>query len=138
MLKSGGKSAMTDYRGLIPLLPTDCIEETLHFYQEVLGFEVADSRYEQGGLEWVRLRGGRAQIMFYSPMALGNVPPEFKRPSTLMLYLQTENLSALHLRLKGEGYGVSAIESTFYGMQEFELADPNGYTVKFGEAVIDI
>lgn len=129
---------MMAYRGLIPLLPSDCIEETARFYQEVLGFEIADSRYEQGGLEWLRLRGGHAQMMFYSPLALGNIPPEFKRPSTLMLYLQTENMAAFHARLKAEGHAVSEIESTFYGMQEFEVADPNGYTVKFGEPVVDI
>ena len=126
---------MTHFRGQIPMLPSDSIEETQRFYHEVLGFEVAGSRYEQGGLEWIRLHAGQAQIMFYSPMASGDMPPEISTPASMILYFQLDDLPALHAQLKAAGHAVSDIGVTFYGMQEFEMSDPNGYTLMFGEPI---
>jgi uncharacterized glyoxalase superfamily protein PhnB len=126
---------MWRYRGQIPMLPTDCIEETLAFYRDQLGFNLVDSHEEAGGLEWLRLRGGDAQVMFYSPMAVGDDSAHLEHPESMVVYLQVEGLDALHGHLQSAGEQVSPLRATFYGMNEFELVDPNGYTLIFGELV---
>lgn len=125
---------MWRYHGQIPMLPTDHIEETLAFYRDRLGFELTDSRDQDGSLEWLRLRGGEAQVMFYSPMAAGDRPVRIRRPECMVIYLQVEGLAELHAHLQAAGEPASPVRVTFYRMNEFDLADPNGYTLTFGEA----
>lgn len=121
------------FRRQTPLLPVDDVQEVVRFYQDTLGFEVVASRQEQGELEWCRLRSGKVELMFYSPMADGDAPAELPDRKAIILYLVPEDLSLLHRQLGSGGWKVSAIRATYYGMDEFDMQDPAGYTVMFGQ-----
>ncbi len=123
---------MPKYIAQIPMLPSGCIEKTQAFYEDVLGFTVIDTHLEEGSLEWIRLRADAAQVMFYNPEASGNAQVQFPSPESMVIYLQVDALDKLHARLKAQGLPVSEIRVTFYGMNEFDLADPNSYTLTFG------
>lgn len=123
------------YRGQIFMLPTSAIEATGAFYRDVLGFSEVASRQEAGRLEWIRLKADRAQLMFYDPAALGDAPVEVNAPESMVVYLQVEGLEGLHAELEAAGQAVSNVRATFYGMTEFDLRDPNGYTLTFGESL---
>ena len=47
-----------------------------------------------------------------------------------------EGIEALHERLSNEKRGVSELRVTFYGMKEFDLRDPAGYTAKQQQAAL--
>lgn len=116
-----------------PLLPVDDVEEVIRFYRDALGFEVVDSHQVQGELEWCRLRSGKAELMFYSPLADGDAPAELRDRKAVALYLRPEDLYALHEQLVGQGHKVGGIRATFYGMDEFDMPDVTGYTLVFGQ-----
>lgn len=122
------------FRRQTPLLPVDDLEEVVRFYQDALGFELIDSHQVQGELEWCRLRSGKAQLMFYSPVADGDAPAELRDRKAVALYLIPEDLYALHEQLAGQGYKVGEIRATFYGMDEFDMPDVTGYTLMFGQS----
>lgn len=126
-----------EFRRQTPLLPVDSVEEIIRFYQKALGFEVVSSHQVQGELEWCRLRSGKAELMFYSPLADGDASPELRDRKAIALYLIPTDLFLLHEQLGSQGYKVSAIRATFYGMDEFDMLDPSGYTLMFGQVSED-
>ena len=42
-------------------------------------------------------------------------------------------MRALHQSLKDAGLAVSELEERFYGMLEFEMTDPDGHMLSFGQ-----
>ncbi len=50
--------------GLIPLLQTNSLSETIEFYTRTLGFEVASTYPPEGEPGWCMLRDGSVSIMF--------------------------------------------------------------------------
>jgi uncharacterized glyoxalase superfamily protein PhnB len=44
-----------------------------------------------------------------------------------------EDVVALHAEAKGKAFQVSDLRVTFYGMKEFEVRDPDGHILWFGQ-----
>jgi len=51
------------------------------------------------------------------------------------LFIEVVGVDALHDRLKPSVTIVMPIETKFYGMREFAIADPDGYIITFAERV---
>ena len=51
----------------------------------------------------------------------------------MSFYFYPDNVVALHESLKSRGYTVSDLRVTFYQMKEFEMEDPDGYQLWFGQ-----
>ena len=121
------------YRRLTPLLPVEDLEGVIRFYTDVLGFDLTSSRQQQGELEWCRLRCGKVEVMFFSPEADGDAPAELPGRKSVILYLFPSDLDVLYRDLKAKGCSVSPMRATFYGLDEFDLSDPTGYTLVFAQ-----
>lgn len=126
--------AMTN---LIPMLCVSDVRKSLDFYRDTLGFELEspESKFEHDGvLCWCSIRSGQTQLMLTSGHALDN-DNEQKRigRGSAMFYFYPDDLMALFEALKTKGYEVSETRVTFYRMKEFELRDPDGYTLWFGQ-----
>lgn len=118
---------------LIPMLMCEDTQESIRFYGEVLGFEVVDRMDTVGRTGWASLRQGRTQIMLASPSYVpAGVRVEGRFPQ-LVLYFYPDDVVQLHARVSEKGYQPSALVVRFYGMKEFELIDPSGHMLTFGQ-----
>ena len=102
---------------------------TIAFYRDVLGFEV---REEAGATEALY---GPARIRFgaedYAPDDWETPRP----PGSAMLFFQTGNVAAMHAAIRRRGGNPSEIEKVnWIKMQMFEIHDPDGHTLWFGQS----
>ncbi len=121
-------------KNIIPMLATGDMEETVAFYRDVLGFEVRD-KFESGGRTWwcELVRDGQA-LMFTQHEVDVDAPGAragFGQTS-INLYLD-ESVEEFHARLKQQGVAVSELHVAFYGVKQFDLRDPTGYTLVIGQ-----
>ncbi|HMN45391.1 MAG TPA: VOC family protein [Povalibacter sp.] len=114
------------FEAVTPRLPVANVEKALAFYVDQLGFQV--------GWKWG------------NPVTHGNVcrdsisldlisAPE-GRHGTAMAYVQLSGVDAYFSELKGRDLGVSKPEDRPYGMRDFEVVDPDGNRLAFGEPTV--
>jgi uncharacterized glyoxalase superfamily protein PhnB len=114
---------------LRPVLYVSNMDETIRFYQDVLGFQCV-SRIDG----WAALRNGEVEIMISLPNA--HVP--FEKPLfTGSFYFNPEDVDSLWEDLKDKAPVVYPIENFHYGMREFAVRDNNGYCLQFGSEIKD-
>ena len=102
---------------LIPMLPVRSMPASVEFYQK-LGFAV-EKRNDQW--RWAMLSHGECRLMVDESI---NVHPGAPRDS--VLYLYPDDLAAYHRQVRVNGLEIPDLETTFYGMTEFRLEDPDG------------
>ena len=86
-----------------------------------------------GKTGWASLKQGQTQIMLASPSYIPDPVKVEGRYPQLMLYFYPDDVVALHQTVKAKGYQPSDLTVRFYGMQEFELVDPSGHVLVFGQ-----
>ena len=93
---------------------------SVRFYRDTLGFEV---REQAGAIEAVY---GPAQVQFLTP---GSV-----RESAI-LFFQTADVAAMHAAILARGGTPSGLDKVnWIKMRMFEIRDPDGHTLWFGES----
>jgi catechol 2,3-dioxygenase-like lactoylglutathione lyase family enzyme len=113
---------------LTPMLQTTDFPATIAFYSEVLGFALV-GRWPDEAPQWCMLSRGDVRVMFMTNEHCG--PPSLSGT----LYIETDDVLAIHQSLEGRVEILWGPEVYHYGMLEFAIKDPNGYTISFGQAV---
>ena len=108
----------------IPMLPVRSMPSSVEFYLE-LGFEI---ERRNDDWRWAMLRFGESRLMLDASI---NVHPG--NPRDNVLYLYPDDIVAYHGRLRSSGVDVPDLETTFYGMTEFRIADPDGNRLWIGQ-----
>ena len=111
-------------RRLVPIQPVANIPASAAFYEK-LGF-VVEERNDQWG--WARLRCGDCQVMLDQSI---NLHPGIPRISVLYLYPQ--DVVEFHRQIRENGLCVPDLDTTFYGMTEFRIEDPDGNRLWVGQ-----
>jgi predicted enzyme related to lactoylglutathione lyase len=103
------------------------MEETLAFYHEVLGFEVARKSSEYSIVE----RDG--QTIHFMKAASEEVMRCVRGHTEI--YIEVSNIAALweHVKAFKDRYKIRDLFDRDYGMTEFHIGDPNGCLVFVGE-----
>lgn len=109
---------------LVPMLPVRSLERSISFYGK-LGFAVEQKREEWG---WAMLAFGDCRIMIDCSI---NTRPDAARLS--VLYLYPEDIRAYHQQVRSAGLSIPDLETTFYGLTEFRLDDPDGNRMWIGQ-----
>lgn len=109
---------------LIPMLPVKSMPASVEFYRK-LGFGVERRKDEWG---WAMLRFDECRLMVDQSI---NVHPELPRMS--VIYLYPENIVEYHSQVRANGLEIPDLETTFYGLTEFRLDDPDGNRLWVGE-----
>ena len=109
---------------LIPMLPVRNIRASAAFYQK-LGFDIEDRNDDW---RWAMLRFGECRLMVDQSI---NVDPEAPRNS--VLYLYPDDIAEYHKHVRENGLDVPDLETTFYGMTEFRIEDPDGNRLWIGQ-----
>ena len=109
---------------LIPMLPVKSMPASVDFYQK-LGFSV-ERRQDDWG--WAMLRFDEVRLMVDQSI---NLHPGATRQS--VLYLYPENIVEYHQQVRNNGLAVPDLDTTFYGMTEFRIDDPDGNRLWIGQ-----
>lgn len=118
---------------LVPMLMCRDTQASVAFYTEVLGFEVRDRMDDVGRSGWASLRRGGTTIMLASPTYIpAGVRVDGRFPQSLY-YIYVSDAAALRASIVAKGVVASELTERFYGMKEFEIVDPEGHVLVFGE-----
>ncbi len=109
---------------LIPMLPVRSMPASVAFYLK-LGFSVEQ---KNDSWRWAMLSFGDCRLMLDESI---NVHPDL--PRTSVLYLYPEDIHAYHEQLRSKGLDVPDLKTTFYGMSEFRINDPDGNRLWIGQ-----
>ena len=124
---------MPKLKDMVTMLICDDVQESIRFYSDILGFRVVDRMDHIGKSGWASISHGSVQIMLASPSYLLEPVKVEGRYPQLMLYFYPEDVVRLHGELCDAGYKPTDLVVRFYGMKEFELIDPSGHVLVFGE-----
>lgn len=118
------------------MLSVSDLKRTMAFYGERLGFDILNS-FGEPEPRWCLLGRDDVRIMFNQPpqdemTALPQRAKDFQ-----VFYFYPDDVVALHATWKSTGLPVSELRVTDYGMKEFELRDPDGYWLWFGQGTSD-
>ena len=122
---------------MVPMLICKDTQESIQFYTEVLGFNIAERMDDVGKSGWASLELGAARLMLASPTYLPDAQKTEGRYPQAMYYFYPENVEQLHSEVREKGYEVTELTDRFYGMREFEMVDPSGHMLVFGQDIAD-
>jgi predicted enzyme related to lactoylglutathione lyase len=112
-----------------PMLATDKMEETILFYQEVLGFTPTMKSPDYSIVE----RDGQT---IHFQKAASEAVMKCMREHT-EIYIEVSGIHELweHVKTFKHRYKIRDLFDREYGMTEFHIADPNGCLVFVGEPI---
>lgn len=123
MRTSDAKSST--FEGVTPRLPVSDVDTALAFYIEKLGLQL--------GWKWGEPVSHANVCRNGVSFDLISVPPG--RQGTAMAYVQMTGVDAYHAELKAKSVNVTAVEDRPYGMRDFEVEDPSGNRIAFGQSL---
>ena len=123
----------TKLKDLIPILICEDVQKSITFYCDFLGFEVVDRMDDVGKTGWASLLNGDVQIMLGSASYLPEPKKTDGKYPQVQYYLYPEDVVAMRESILAKNYPVSDLAVWFYGMKEFELTDPDGHMIVFGQ-----
>jgi uncharacterized glyoxalase superfamily protein PhnB len=112
---------------VVPMVHVPDVRRTVDWYREI-GFDVTET-YADGrdGLSFAMVSFGAGEVMF---SAGGRTSTRYRRE--VDLYAYTEDVDALHERIKDRVEIVEGPHDMFYGMREVIARDLNGFWITFG------
>jgi catechol 2,3-dioxygenase-like lactoylglutathione lyase family enzyme len=118
-------------QALSPILWTKNLQETVFFYETVLGFT---SR--SGFPNFAAFSRDNAEIMFVIPNGEPDDKDFFPKPLlTGSIYIFTKDVDELWESVKDRVNVKSSICDREYLMRDFAIVDNNGYEIVFGEDI---
>ena len=116
------------------MLASGDMHGTIAFYRDVLGFSLGDKFESSGVISWCEMKLGGSVLMFteHETNTDGLGAKELFAQTTIALYV--DNVEEVYEDLVAKGLTVSALRVTFYGMKEFDIQDPTGYTLLIGQS----
>jgi uncharacterized glyoxalase superfamily protein PhnB len=124
---------------LTPNLIVSSVERSLAFYTEVLGFARAMTVPDQSPFVFASVTSGDVEIFFNDKSTVAKENPQFAGLSIggggNTMFIEVEQVDALHDRITSLASIVMAIHTQWYGMREFAITDPDGYVITFAERV---
>ena len=115
---------------VMPMIVVASVDAVRNYYVDRLGFShVMGMVGKDGQLDFCTVVMGEARIMFMRGPG-DNPSPAGKQP--VEIYLEVEDVDALHNRLKTKGVTISdPLTLQWWGDRTFKVLDPNGYEIWF-------
>lgn len=128
-----------DLRGLTILLQVYDMPASVHFYRELLGFEIVTASPLLPGnrFHWALLRRGEVELMLNTAYEFDEERPVPADPARVaahgdtILYFGCPDVDAVYDELRGKGIAVEPPEVARYGMKQLNVRDPDGYALVF-------
>lgn len=126
-------TSVTDMDGLTPMLMCKDVQTAITFYTDVLGFTVNGRMDNIGTSGWAALQNGPATIMLAIPSYIPRAELTDGRFTQSTYYYYVKDVVGLQARVRDKGYETSELMVRFYGLKEFEMLDPEGHMMTFGQ-----
>jgi uncharacterized glyoxalase superfamily protein PhnB len=123
---------------LSPNLISKSVNSSVDFYTKHLGFSLVASVPEQGTYDWAMIQRDSVTLMFQSLPSLQQDMPSLKletKGSLGTFFIKMKGIDELYDSVKGKVEISLDMRTTFYGMKEFVVKDPDGYFMCFAEEV---
>jgi uncharacterized glyoxalase superfamily protein PhnB len=125
-----------DIRGLAPLLQVFDMPTAIHFYRDVLSFEVSASSEPGDDCNWAGLKLNGAELMLNTAYEADRRPaaPNPARVAAhgdTCLFFGCEDLDAAYQHLRAHGLNLKEPKVAPYGMKQLWFTDPDGYGLCF-------
>lgn len=121
------KDSTTRFKAVTPRLPVEDVEKSLEFYIDQLGFQL--------GWKWGE-PATHANVC-RDAISLDLIAMPVERQGTAMAYIELSGVDAYFSELKERNVESSDIGDRPYGMRDFEVVDPSGNRLAFGEPATD-
>jgi len=121
---------------LTPNLVVLDVDRSVAFYRDVLGFALVTTVPDAAPYVFAIVRSGPVEIYLNAPeAAMAEYPALKDRPigGTLTLFIEVKDIEESYTALKDRMTVVMPLETKWYGVTEFAIADPDGYLITFAE-----
>jgi len=125
-----------DIRGLAPLLEVFDMPTSVHFYRDILGFDLVSTSQPGDDFGWRLLRLHGVEVMLNTAYEKGQRPPTpdparvaAHRDTTI--YFGCPDLETVCRHLRAHGVTTKDPAIAPYGMKQLYLRDPDGYGLCF-------
>jgi len=118
-----------------PNLIVDNVNASVDFYTKLLGFKLVASVPETGDFGWAMVQRDAVTIMFQSLKSMNEDVPSltFQKGRTATFFIKLKGIDEIYASVKGKVKIPMDMRTTFYGMKEFVVEDPDGYYMMFAE-----
>ncbi len=118
---------------LVPMLICQDVPAQIRFYVEVLGFAVQGQDDSIGGSGFATVRNGPARLMLASPTYVPRAPQVDGKYPQSNYYFYVDDADGLRAQVVAAGWPATECVDRFYGLREFEVVDPEGHVLLFGQ-----
>ncbi|MCI0350935.1 MAG: VOC family protein [Acidobacteriales bacterium] len=127
------------FQKVTPNLVVSSISASLKFYERAVGLQRQMTVPEQEPFVFAGVGAGNVEIFLNQREAAAAEYPAFaSKPlgGTFTMYIEVDDVEELYRRVQAsKAKIVMPMEKKFYGMQEFAVADPDGYLITFAQRV---
>jgi glyoxylase I family protein len=125
-----------DIRGLAPLLQVFDMPAAIHFYRDLLGFELVTKSQPGDKFDWALLRLNGAELMLNTAYEEDQRPPSpdparIAAHADTALYFGCADVDAAFSQLRASGLDVREPSIAPYGVKQLYVTDPDGYMLCF-------
>ena len=114
---------MTDYKGIVPYLFYDDIEQALAWYTDTFGFvEIGRWHNDQGGVSNAEMRVGQTEIWLDGS---GKRKDNDERPTWIGIWV--DDVQAVYDKVQAAGVTCEPPVDREFGVRMLTVADPAGY-----------
>ncbi len=117
---------------VIPELAVSNMEQSLAFYN-LLGFaKDNEGIMDENGSQWCSLSMGEAALWLIREDVVPDLIQGDPRGNGVTIYLSVDDVDAVYERVSNGGLQmniVKEIETMWYGLRQFTVADPDGYVL---------
>jgi glyoxylase I family protein len=119
--------------GTVTLLQVFDMPTSLHFYRDLLGFEMVQQSQPVDQCGWAWLRLDDAEIMLNTAYEDADRPPapdpeRSKAHEDTILYFGCPDVEGAYT-FRSQGIEATEPKTTYYGMRQVSFQDPDGYGI---------
>ena len=128
-----------DVRGLAPLFQVYDMPTSIHFYRDLLGFELVRHapEYAPGRCHWALLGRNGVELMLNTAYEFDDERPAAREAARVAahcdttIYFGCPDVDAAYRHLRERGVDVREPHVAPYGMKQLDILDPDGYSLCF-------
>jgi catechol 2,3-dioxygenase-like lactoylglutathione lyase family enzyme len=125
-----------ELQGLAPLLQVFDMPASVHFYRDILGFELVTASRPGDHFDWALLRLNGVEVMLNTAYEAGSRPPapdpaRATAHADTGLFFGCADLDGACAHLRAHGLPVEDPAIRPYGMRQLCVTDPDGYSLCF-------
>jgi predicted enzyme related to lactoylglutathione lyase len=122
---------------LLPQLGVTDVMRSLAFYRDVLAFDVNWEHRDGGDLAVAELQLGPAKLQIAAHDGTRDDAEQRSARRATVMFLQTDDVDALHAAILQRGGRPSNIEPVYYWMRMrlFSINDPDDHELWFGQRI---